>query len=119
VSSFEEITDNPTWAQEMRRVYDNDVERIDLSVGLFAEKRPQGFGFSETAFRVFALMAPRRLKSDRFFTVDYTPAVYTPAGLEWIDRNSMSTVLLRHFPSLAPALRGVTNAFAPWTRVDG
>jgi hypothetical protein len=24
-------------------------------------------------------------------------------------------VLLRHFPSLAPALRGVANPFAPWT----
>ena len=118
VSSFEEITDNPAWAEEMRRVYNNDVERIDLSVGLFAEKRPQGFGFSETAFRVFALMAPRRLKSDRFFTTDYTPAVYTPAGMEWIDHNTMATVLLRHYPSLAPALRGVTNAFTPWTRLD-
>ena len=36
--------------------------------------------FSETAFRVFILMASRRLKSDRFFTVDYTPRVYTPCA---------------------------------------
>ena len=46
---------------------------------------PKGFGFSDTAFRVFVLMASRRLKSDRFFTTDYTPAVYTQAGLDWID----------------------------------
>jgi len=26
-------------------------------------------------------------------------------------------VLLRHYPALAPALRGVKNAFWPWTRV--
>jgi hypothetical protein len=26
-------------------------------------------------------------------------------------------VLLRHFPQLEPALRGVSNAFAPWNRV--
>ena len=101
----------------MRRVYHGEIEQLDLVVGLFAEKRPQGFGFSETAFRVFALMASRRLKSDRFFTTDFTPRVYTPAGMEWIERNDMSSVLLRHFPSLAPALRGVTNAFAPWSRV--
>jgi hypothetical protein len=117
VRSFEEITDNPAWAEEMRRVYHGEIEQVDLVVGLFAEKRPQGFGFSETAFRVFALMASRRLKSDRFFTTDFTPRVYTPAGMEWIERNDMSSVLLRHFPSLAPALRGVTNAFAPWSRV--
>ena len=29
----------------------------------------------------------------------------------------MKTVLLRHFPELEPALRGVENAFAPWTPV--
>ena len=54
-------------------------------VGLYAEPLPQGFGFSDTAFRVFILMASRRLKSDRFFTRDYRPEVYTPAGLDWID----------------------------------
>ena len=32
---------------------------------------PTGFGFSDTAFRVFILMASRRLKSDRFFTTDW------------------------------------------------
>jgi heme peroxidase len=78
---------------------------------------PRGFGFSDTAFRVFVLMASRRIKSDRFFTRDYTPEVYTREGLEWIDETSMRTVLLRHFPQLEPALRGVTNAFAPWTPV--
>jgi hypothetical protein len=118
VTSFEELTDNPVWREELRRVYNNDIERVDLTVGVFAEPLPRGFGFSDTAFRVFILMASRRLKSDRFFTTDYTPAVYTRAGLDWIDRNDMSTVLLRHFPSLRPALRGVQNAFAPWARVS-
>jgi hypothetical protein len=62
-------------------------------------------------------MAPRRLKSDRFFTTDFTPQVYAQVGLNWIADNDMSTVLLRHFPHLRPALRGVTNAFSPWTTV--
>ena len=116
VATFEELTDNPVWVEELRRVYDNDIDRVDLVVGLFAEPLPPGFGFSDTALRVFLLMAPRRLQSDRFFTTDYTPTVYTPEGLDWIDANSMATVLLRHFPALAPALRNVQNPFAPWTR---
>jgi hypothetical protein len=29
----------------------------------------------------------------------------------------MRSVLLRHFPTLAPALEGVDNVFAPWKRV--
>ena len=43
-------------------------------------------------------MASRRIKSDRFYTDDFTPAVYTQPGIEWINNNNMSTVLLRHFP---------------------
>lgn len=116
VRSFEQLTDNPEWADQLRHVYDNDLDLVDLMVGMFAEPKPQGFGFSDTAFRVFILMASRRLKSDRFFTVDYTPEVYTPEGLEWINRNTMSTVLLRHFPQLETSIRGVENAFTPWTR---
>jgi hypothetical protein len=85
-------------------------------VGLFAERRPQGFAFSDTAFRVFVLMASRRLNSDRFFTDFYTPAVYTQAGLDWIADSSMASVLLRHHPELRPALSGVDNAFAAWRR---
>jgi len=114
--TFEELTPNPEWAEELRRVY-GDVERVDLMIGLYAEELPKGFGFSDTAFRVFILMASRRLKSDRFFTTDYNAETYTQAGLDWIDESSMSDVLLRHYPELAPALEGVDNAFAPWKRV--
>ena len=116
VRTFEELTDNPFWAKELRRVYEDDIDLVDLMVGLYAEPRPQGFGFSDTAFRIFILMASRRLNSDRFFTKDYTPEVYTQAGLDWIDANDMSTVLRRHFPDLAPALRNIKNAFFPWWR---
>ncbi len=115
-ATFAELTDNPVWAQELEEVY-GDVERVDLMVGLYAEPLPKGFGFSDTAFRVFILMASRRLKSDRFFTEDYTAETYTQAGLDWIDETTMVDVLLRHYPQLAPALGGVENAFQPWTRV--
>ena len=43
-------------------------------------------------------MASRRLQSDRFFTVDYTPETYTPVGLAWIDATTMGDVLRRHYP---------------------
>jgi Animal haem peroxidase len=114
--TFEELTPNSVWQEELRRVY-GDVERVDLMVGLYAERLPKGFGFSDTAFRVFILMASRRLKSDRFFTRDYTAKTYTQAGLDWIRDTSLVTILLRHFPELAPALEGVENGFAPWRPV--
>ena len=117
VKSFDELSDNPQWVEEIKRVYNNDLEAVDLMVGLFAEPLPDGFGFSETAFRVFVLMASRRLKSDRFFTDDYTPEMYTQTGLDWVRNNTMITVLKRHFPGVAPALEGVQNAFKPWKPV--
>ena len=68
VKTFHDITDNSEWVEELRRTYNDDIDSVDLMVGLLAESpRPSGFGFSETAFRVFLLMAPQRLKSDRFF----------------------------------------------------
>ncbi|MGE5697817.1 MAG: peroxidase family protein [Candidatus Sericytochromatia bacterium] len=115
-SSFEELTDNPAWAEELREIY-GDVGRVDLMIGMYAERKPAGFGFSDTAFRVFLLMASRRLESDRFFTRDFRPEVYTQGGIDWVEQNTMRTVLLRHFPSLEPALRGVANPFAPWMQV--
>jgi len=114
--TFDELTPNPTWAEELRRVY-GDVERVDLMIGLYSEPLPKGFGFSDTAFRVFILMASRRLKSDRFFTRDYNAKTYTQEGLDCIVFPSLIGVLLRHVPELAPALDGVTNGFAPWKQV--
>ena len=105
----------PLGIQAIEAVY-GDIERVDLTVGMYAEPRPAGFAFSDTAFRIFILMASRRLNSDRFFTTDYTPAVYTQAGLDWINDNSMTSVLLRHYPQLRPALGRVPNAFTPWAR---
>jgi hypothetical protein len=119
VKSFDELTDNPAWRKQLRQVYDNDLEKVDLMTGLYAEPLPPGFGFSETAFRIFVLMASRRLKSDRFFTDDFRPEVYTELGIDYVRRNSMLHVVTRHYPQLGRALEGVKNAFAPWKPVDG
>ena len=119
VKSFEELSDNPQWVEELKRVYNNDLEQVDLMVGLMAEPLPKGFGFSETAFRIFNLMASRRLKSDRFLSKDYRPEVYTKAGFEWVEKTTMIDILLRHFPRLKPAVTGIESAFHPWKPVKG
>jgi len=113
--TFEELAERPEDAEQLRAIY-GDVERVDTMVGMYAERKPKGFGFSDTAFRIFILMASRRLESDRFFTRDYRPEVYTRAGLDWVESTSMRSLLLRHFPALEPALEGVENPFAPWRR---
>jgi len=113
--TFEAMADTPEHAADLRRVY-SDPEEVDTMVGMYAERKPKGFGFSDTAFRIFILMASRRLEADRFFTRDYRPEIYTAEGIDWVESNSMRTLLLRHFPELEPALDGVANPFAPWRR---
>ena len=116
VRSFDELTTNQQWAEELKRVYDNDVEKVDTMVGMYAEPIPEGMGFSDTAFRIFLLMASRRLKSDRFLSHDYRPEIYTKEGIDWVEDNGMKSVITRHFPSVAFAMEGIEddNAFKPW-----
>jgi len=116
VKSFEELTDVPQWAEEMKRVYNNDIEMVDNMVGMLAEPLPEGMGFSDTAFRIFLLMASRRLKSDRFLSHDYRPEIYTKQGIDWVEENGMKSVISRHFPAVAFAMQGLDddNAFKPW-----
>jgi hypothetical protein len=126
IASFDDFQNPklPNLGEELRDVYGvtdgkDNVELLDTMVGMFAEVVPAGFGFSDTAFRVFILMASRRLKSDRFIAGEaFNPDVYTQVGYDWVANTSMIDVLLRHYPELGPSLYGATNAFAPWKRVE-
>jgi hypothetical protein len=127
IQSFEAFRNekvHPGLPEELRAVYGqtdgtDNVDHVDLMVGLFSETElPHGFGFSDTAFRVFILMASRRLKSDRFIAQSFNSEIYTQVGMDWVQNNTMITVLLRHFPELAAALHGKSNAFKPWNDIS-
>jgi Animal haem peroxidase len=115
--SFIDLAGDKETAAKLSTVYGGNIERVDTIVGMFAEKKPQGFGFSDTAFRIFILMASRRLNSDRYFTSDFTTEMYTRVGMDWVQNTTMTDVLLRHYSELRPAMHGVTNAFQPWGAV--
>jgi hypothetical protein len=117
--SIDELTPDPALRTKLKNVYGADsqgIERVDLLVGTLAEgTRPTCYGFGETLFQVFTLMASRRIHADRFYTEGYTAENYTQAGLDWIEAASMKAVLLRHHPELAlTGLAAVKNAFYPW-----
>lgn len=115
---FEHLTGgNKELAKEISDIYGGDIEKVDLQVGMLSEPLPKGFGFSDTAFRIFILMASRRLKSDRFLSSDFKPLIYTKPGMDWVQNTTMKDVLVRHFPELRAPLRNVKNAFHPWEKV--
>jgi hypothetical protein len=117
ITRWEDLTENPESVRRLKEIY-RDIDLVDTMVGLHAETPPQGFGFSDTAFRIFILMATRRLQSDRFLNVDFRPEVYSPLGIDWVQSNSMTSVILRHCPELAAFLPRSKSAFAPWRALD-
>lgn len=109
-TSFLDLTGgNHEVAAKLEKVYEGDVEKVDLLVGCLCEPLPKGFGFSDTAFRVFILMASRRLKSDRFIATDWNEATYSKVGMNWVQNNGMKDVLKRHFPVLGESLKESKN----------
>lgn len=116
IRDFTDLTPDRELAEKLRAIYHNDVEAIDTLVGQLAEGyRPPGFGFSDTTFRIFTMMAPRRFQADRFYTSDFNKAVYTAEGMTWIRNANMKSVILRHVPELKTVMAKVGNPFFPWT----
>src|SRR5262249_47630292 len=85
VASIEDLTPDPDLRAALHRVYGDDasaIDRVDTVVGFLGEStRPSCYGFGETLFQVFTLMATRRLEADRFYTTDFNAATYTAEGL--------------------------------------
>jgi hypothetical protein len=122
VKSIDELCGpNKEQAQKLKAVYGDDIDQVDFLIGYLSESEgntdklviPRN-AFGETAFQIFILMASRRLAADRFFHEAFTADHYTKEGLDWVEKNSMSSVLLRHFPQFKNNLQGVESAFHPW-----
>ncbi|KAJ3032838.1 hypothetical protein HDV00_007033 [Rhizophlyctis rosea] len=117
-TTFEEITTDTVLVNLLKEVYNNDIEKVDLLTGQLAEQsRPPGFTFSDTTFRVFIVVASRRLMADRFFTTQFNEGTYTPEGMAWVRNNAtFAGVLERNEKGLKGVLGGlgVVNAFVPW-----
>lgn len=117
--SSQAAKDRAALARDLEEVYNGDIEAVDALVGSHSEPLPKGFGFSDTAFRIFVLMASRRLKSDRFIATQWNDETYTPEGFKWVQNNTMRDVLIRNFPELKHALPpSGTNMFAPWPKLS-
>ncbi|KAJ6359165.1 hypothetical protein OIU76_000809 [Salix suchowensis] len=115
ISSWEDLTDEEEVIEALHDVYGNDVEKLDLLIGLHAEKKIKGFAISETAFFIFLLIASRRLESDRFFTTNFNYRTYTERGLEWVNKTeTLKDVIDRHFPGMTKKWMKCTSAFSVW-----
>lgn len=117
IENWGDLTSDKETIATLVEVYGNDVEKLDLPVGLMAEEKIKGYAISETAFFIFILMAARRLEADRFFTSDFKESVYTKEGLAWVNTTeSLKDVLLRHHSNLVENwLNPSISAFTVWS----
>ena len=118
---FYDLTQDDTLTAELVDVYGVDgIERCDLQVCRFAEKKLPGFALSETSFVVFLVMATRRLEADPFLHEYYTEEYYSATGLEWVENvNNLREVLERHYPDLVKDIPPDQSAFTPRTPWPG
>ncbi|KAA0053696.1 alpha-dioxygenase 1-like [Cucumis melo var. makuwa] len=115
ISKWEDLTDNKEAIEVLREVYGDNVEELDILVGLLAEKKIKGFAISETAFVIFLLMASRRLEADSFFTCYFNEGAYTKRGLEWVNKTeSLKDVIERHHPEISKKWMNSSSAFSVW-----
>ncbi|KAI3735612.1 hypothetical protein L6452_15119 [Arctium lappa] len=115
ISKWEDLTNDEEVIEVLHEVYGDDVEKLDLLVGLHAERKIKGFAISETAFFIFVLIASRRLEADRFFTTNFNSQTYTDEGLEWINKTeSLKDVIDRHFPEMSKTWMRCSSAFSVW-----
>ncbi|XP_057983279.1 alpha-dioxygenase PIOX-like [Malania oleifera] len=115
ISKWEDLTDDNEAIKTLRDVYGDDVEKLDLLVGMMAETKIKGFAISETAFYIFLIMATRRLEADRFFTSNYNEETYTKKGFEWVNTTeSLKDVLNRHYPDMTEKWMNSNSAFSVW-----
>ncbi|KAM3268761.1 alpha-dioxygenase 2 isoform X2 [Capsicum chacoense] len=116
ISKWEDLTDDEEVIDALQEVYGDDTEKLDLQVGLHAEKKIKGFAISETAFNIFLLIASRRLEADRFFTTDFNSRTYTEKGFEWVNKTeTLKDVIDRHFPEMTAKYMRCTSAFSLWS----
>ena len=59
ISKWGDLTNDEEVIKALYDVYGDDVEKLDLQVGLMAEKKIKGFAISQTAFFLFILTASR------------------------------------------------------------
>jgi hypothetical protein len=123
VESFEELVPkNPELREQIRKIYNNDIEKVDTVIGSLAEwpnRTPKTMGFSTSTFLEFILMASRRVQADRFYTEDFRPEIYTPEGIARIrGLNGLKDVIDRNAPGVKDAIDVRQSAFHPIGQVD-
>jgi len=119
LEAWRDLTSDAEVLGAIREVYGDDFEQLDLLVGVLAETKPPGFAISETAFRIFIIMASRRLQTDDFYTKYHSGSWYSEAGMRHLQSvGGLADVLRRHWPEAAARVPPGHSAFTPYSKIQ-
>jgi hypothetical protein len=118
LTRFEDLRCSAETVSRLESLYgrgEDGVDKMDLIVGMHCDMDRPLHGFDQTRFAIFLQAASRRLQTDSFYTTKYDAQHYTQCGLDRIDKTTLKSLLLQHYPGLKDSgLMGVNNAFEPW-----
>ena len=101
ITSFDDLTTDKRLRASLKRIYSNDIEKLDLLIGTHLECKMTGCVFGETIYQVFLLHTIRRVTNDKFYTTMYNAETYTQFGINYIEEITFKKLLIKHYPELS------------------
>ncbi|WRX17619.1 hem peroxidase [Theobroma cacao] len=118
ISKWEDLTNDNEVIEALREVYEENVDMLDLLVGLHAKKKIKGFAINGTTFFILLLITSRyasMLEADHFFTINFNSQTYAEKGLEWVNKTeALKDVIDRHFLDMTRKWMRCSSAFSVW-----
>jgi prostaglandin-endoperoxide synthase 2 len=87
--SIDELADSDAIAAELKRIYNDDVDAVEFTVGLFGEKRGEKECMPETLIRMVAYDAFTHILTNPVLSTEvHCPLTYSEAGWDIVQQNS-------------------------------
>ena len=112
VTSFLELAaGDEVFAKELTELYQGDLSKVHVVVGILAEYKAEGNALSTNQYWQFALNAPRRFKSLWLLTDGFNYKTWGHS-MDWgIHSGGILGMIRRHVPALASQLEGVDRPY--------
>lgn len=98
INSFEKLTNNKKLSNELKGLYDDDISKLDLIVGLFAEKSNENKLYGKLMYTMVAYDAFTQIYTNPLLASNvYNKDTFTQFGLDLIDdTNSIQDLVDRN-----------------------
>ena len=103
VKSFDELTDNPEWRKQIKQVYNNDLESVDLMTGLYAEPLPRGLRLQRNGVPRLPPDGVAPPEERPVLHRRLQPEIYTEFGLDYIKQEHDAERAAAALPAARPA----------------